>query len=198
MLLGSRISLGPVIPVDFSSLFCWANDVDAIRFDAAYRPVDLVQHQQWCENIGKDQSMVVFAIRKLSDPAIVGYVKISNISPVHRCADFGIRIGCEPNRGQGYGKEATALALDFCWKHLNLNRVQLVVFGHNERARRTYAATGFEPEGLLRRAAYVNGVWIDLAIMAVLRPAREGAREDFQPIAANAAFSPAMPLVAAA
>jgi RimJ/RimL family protein N-acetyltransferase len=199
MLLGSQISLGPIVPADFPSLFCWANDADAMRFDAPYRPVDLMQHTQWCENIGKDQSMVVFAIRKLTDPALVGYVKISNINPIHRCADFGIRIGCEPNRGQGYGKEATALAVDFCWNHLNLNRVQLVVFAHNERAHRTYAATGFEQEGVLRRAAFINGAWIDLAIMAALRPARASFRAaESEPAAANQTRVSAMPLVAAA
>jgi RimJ/RimL family protein N-acetyltransferase len=134
MLLGRQISLGPIIPLDFPSLFTWANDLDAMRFDAAYRPMDFVTHSQWCETIGRDPSCVVFAIRKLDEPSIIGYVRISNISSVHRAADFGIRIGAEANRGQGYGKEATALALDFCWKHLNLNRVQLIVFSHNMRA----------------------------------------------------------------
>jgi RimJ/RimL family protein N-acetyltransferase len=200
MLLGSRISLGPIVPADFASLFCWANDVDAVRFDAAYRPVDFIQHTQWCEAIGKDSSLVLFAIRKLSDPAIIGYVKISNINAVHRCADFGIRVGTEANRGQGYGKEATALALSFCWNHLNLNRVQLIVFGHNTRAACVYAASGFEREGLLRRAAFVNGEWIDLAIMAVLRPAHEchGSEDAVARTLANTPMAPAMPLVSAA
>ena len=199
MLLGSRISLGPIVPADFTSLFCWANDVDAVRFDTAYRPIDLVQHTQWCEQIGKDATLVVFAVRKLNDPAIIGYVKLSNISAVHRCADFGIRVGIEANRGQGYGKEATALALSFCWNHLNLNRVQLIVFGHNTRAARAYAACGFEQEGLLRRAAFVNGAWIDLVVMAALRPAQEPYRAaDFAHAGANIPLAPSMPLVSAA
>lgn len=199
MLLGSRISLGPIVPADFPSLFCWANDVDAVCFDTAYRPIDLVQHTQWCEQLGKDPTLVVFAIRRLNDPAIIGYVKLSNINAVHRCADFGIRVGVEANRGQGYGKEATALALSFCWNHLNLNRVQLIVFGHNARAARVYAASGFEQEGLLRRAAFVSGEWIDLAVMAALRPTQEPYRAaDSGSMAANIPLAPSMPLVSAA
>jgi len=200
MLLGSQISLGPIMPADFQSLFCWANDIEAIRLDTTYRPVDLVQHAQWCEAIGKDPAMVMFAIRRLNDPAIIGYVKISNIHAVHRCAEFGIRVGSETNRGKGYGKEATALALAYCWKHLNLNRVQLVVFGHNARAARVYAAAGFEREGLLRSAAFVDGEWIDLVIMAVLRPAQEvsGGVESRLARTAGASSAPAMPLDAAA
>jgi len=200
MLLGSQISLGPLVPADFPSLFCWANDVDAIRLDTSYRPIDFMQHKQYCENVGKDTSMVMFAIRKLNDPAIIGYVKLTNIHAVHRCADFGIRIGTEAHRNQGCGKEATALALSFCWNHLNLNRVQLIVFGHNARAMRVYAAAGFEREGLLRRAAFVNGEWIDLVVMAALRPAQEAYRTEDMGVGASTG-APAvavMPLVVAA
>jgi len=174
MLLGRHISLGPVIPADFPSMFCWANDVDAARFDFAYRPVDFVQHTQWCENIGKDPTTVVFAIRKVgNDPTIIGYVRIFNINGVHRSAEFGIRIGSEAQRGKGYGKEATAMTLDFCWNHLNLNRVQLIAFRHNERALSVYDASGFEREGLLRRAVFINGDWADLVVMAAFRPAKQ-------------------------
>ena len=187
MLIGKRISLGPVIPADFPSMFCWANDVDAAKWDFAYRPVDFVQHTQWCENIGKDPTIVVFAIRKLDNPAIIGYVRLFNINGVHRSAEFGIRIGAEAQRNQGYGKEATALALDFCWRHLNLNRVQLIAFGHNERALACYERCTFEREGLLRRAVYINGDWCDLVVMAALRPAQE-----------SRAAQPAAPAAAAA
>ena len=54
------------------------------------------------------------------------------------------------------------------------------------RATRVYAAAGFEREGLLRRAAFVDGEWIDLAIMAVLRPAQEVRGGMESPVAAAA------------
>ena len=64
----------------------------------------------------------------------MGLVEIMNTGAVHRSAEIGICIGDEANRGRGYGKEALGLALDFCWNHPNLNRAQLVVLSHNERA----------------------------------------------------------------
>lgn len=172
MLIASRITLGPVMPGDFAPMFRWANDVAAARLDLAYRPVDLKTHLQWCESIGSDTTRVIFAIRKANEPAIIGYVQVSAINPVHRSADIGIRIGEERHRGQGYGKEALRLALNFCWDHLNLNRVQLIVFKHNARAIRAYAAAGFRREGRLRKAAFIDGAWTDLLVMAMLRPAR--------------------------
>ncbi|MGH6985122.1 MAG: GNAT family N-acetyltransferase [Stellaceae bacterium] len=123
MLLGSRISLGPFVPEDCAAVFCWMNDVAAARLDFAYRPVDMMAHQQWWQGLGKDPAKVVFAIRKTSEPTIIGFVQIAAINSVHRSAEIGIRIGEEKHRGQGYGTEALRLALHYCWSHLNLNRV---------------------------------------------------------------------------
>jgi RimJ/RimL family protein N-acetyltransferase len=172
MLIASQISIGPVIPADFPAMFCWANDAAAARLNLGYRPIDFLAHKEWCESFGKDLTRVNFAVRKLGDTPIVGLVEIMNISPVHRSAEIGIRIGDEANRGRGYGKEALGLALDFCWNHLNLNRAQLVVLRHNARAMRAYKAVGFRREGLLRKAVFVDGAWADLMVMAVLRPAQ--------------------------
>ncbi len=170
MLLGSRISIGPFVPEDSAAMFCWFNDVAAARLDLAYRPVDMMTHQQWWQGLGKDPSKVVFAIRKISDPAIIGFVQIVGINGVHRSAEIGIRIGEEKNRGQGFGAEALRLALDFCWNHLNLNRAQLTVFQHNHRAIGAYKAAGFCKEGRMRKAAFIGGNWVDLIMMAALRP----------------------------
>ena len=173
---GGRITLGPVMPADFAPMFVWANDVAAARLDLAYRPVDMKTHLQWCEGIGQDQSRVVFAIRQTGVAAIIGYMQVSGINSVHRSAELGIRIGEERHRGQGYGKEALRLGLDYCWNHLNLNRVQLIAFKHNVRALRAYAAVGFKKEGVLRKAAFIDGGWTDIVVMGALRASRKAAR----------------------
>jgi len=171
MLTASRINIGPLVPEDFGPLFCWINDVSAARLDFAYRPVDMMAHQQWWDSLGQDQTRVVFAIRKTMEMPIIGYIQINGINSVHRSAEMGIRIGEEKNRGQGYGKEALRLATEFCWNHLNLNRVQLIVFKHNLRAISAYKAVGFRKKGVLRKAAFIGGNWVDLVVMAALRPA---------------------------
>jgi RimJ/RimL family protein N-acetyltransferase len=174
MIHGARISIGPLVPDDFGPLFRWANDIEAARLNGPYRPSDWVSHKEWCENIGKDSSKVVFAIRRRDDIAIIGYVQLVNINSVNRSADIGIRIGDEANRGQGYGREALALALAYCWGHLNLMRVALSVFKENIRAINAYKALGFKKEGLLHHAVYVDGGFVDVVLMAKLRSARGG------------------------
>jgi RimJ/RimL family protein N-acetyltransferase len=187
MLTASRVTIGPFVPNDFAPLFCWANDAAAARLDFAWRPVDMMAHQQWWDSLGKDAARVVFAIRKTAEPAIIGYVQINGINSVHRSAELGIRIGEEKNRGRGYGKEALGVAVEFCWNHLNLNRVQLVVFKHNLRAIAAYKGVGFKKEGLLKQAAFIGGAWVDLVLMAALRPApvRRGKARSAKPAPAN-------------
>jgi len=177
MLTGKRVTIGPVVPEDFGPLFCWINDLEAMRLDAAYRPVDLVAHQQWCQALGTDPTRVFFAVRKINQVEIIGYVHIFNINSVHRSAELGIRIGSKLNRHQGYGREALALALNFCWNHANLNRVQLTVFKHNSHALKVYAAAGFRREGVLRKAAFIDGAWTDIVVMGTLRPAVKPPRQ---------------------
>lgn len=167
---GSKVMLGPLLAEDCAPLFRWFNDTDAARLDLAYRPIDWATHQAWFNALGRDPSKVLFAIRRLQDGALVGSVTIAQIQAVHRSAELGVRIGEEQDRGQGYGSEALGLATAFAWRYLNLHRLWLQVFKHNARAIRTYAKVGFKREGVLRKAAYIDGDWVDVVMMGKLRP----------------------------
>jgi RimJ/RimL family protein N-acetyltransferase len=164
------VAIGPLVPDDSAALFCWVNDVKSAGLDVAYRPVDGVAFNAWLGTFATDTSKVLFVIRKRGNPAPCGYIQITNIHPIHRSAEIGIRIGSDEDRGRGIGKAALKLAVDYIWNHLNLNRIQLTVLATNLRAIRAYKAVGFEEEGLFRRAAFINGVWTDVLVMATLRP----------------------------
>ena len=172
MLEGSLITLGPILPTDFPSLFRWADDYETGLLNEPYRPAVWKNQEEFWLNIGRDMSRVYFAIRRIGAPAIIGYVQISNIDSVHRSALIGIRIGDEANRGQGFGSDALKLAITYCWNHLNLSRISLVAFETNDRAIRLYSSLGFEREGLVRRAVFIDGRWLDLVLMGLLHPSR--------------------------
>ena len=200
MLVGSKVIIGPFVPDDYGAMYCWANDVTAARLDGAFRPVNLTDVVRQCESAGKDPSRVMFAIRRRSETSIIGHILIQNINSVHRSADIGIRIGEEKYRGEGYGTEALGMALDFCWQHLNLRRVGLIVFRHNTRALAAYRAAGFCKEGLLRKLLFIDGAWIDVVLMAAFRPQRRkrgraGAPAD-HPIAPAVVIAPPRPAAA--
>jgi len=165
-----RILIGPITGQDSEALFRWFNDPQAARFDYAWRPVDGMSHQKWITNVGTDPTQVWFAVRRAGHNGIVGFVILRNISPVHRSAELGVRIGEDGDRGRGVGKEAARQVVQYAWKALNLNRIQVSVFADNERALRLYTALGFRREGLLRRAQFIDGAWKNIVIMAALRP----------------------------
>ena len=61
------------------------------------------------------------------------------------------------------------LLLNFAFKDLNLHRVYLHVFATNSAAIRAYEKAGFVYEGKLRSAAHIDGAYVDVVIMSVLR-----------------------------
>ena len=172
MIQGEKVIIGPIVPADFAALFRWGDDLDAARLNEPYRPPTWRNQEELWFNVGRDPSRVFFAIRKIGAEPIVGYVQIVNIDALHHSATLGMRIGEAAERGQGYGRDALHLTIRYCWNHLNLSRLQLSVYGTNERAIRLYQSLGFEIEGRLRKALYVDGQWIDVVLMALMRPPR--------------------------
>jgi RimJ/RimL family protein N-acetyltransferase len=164
------VTIGPVTPADLGSLFVWLNDADSAKLDLPFRPLDCIAFKGLIEQIAKDATQVLFAIRKLREPQIIGFTVLRNLQLVHRSAELGIRIGAETERGKGYGGRAVQLALNYAWNSLNLHRVSLTVLAHNERAIASYLAAGFVHEGILRQATFIDGKWCDIAVMAALRP----------------------------
>lgn len=173
MLIGKKVCLGPILQADAGFIFNWHNTTEIMHLDGLYRPISQTVFDHWFNSIGSDPSRVVFAIRRQTDLAFVGYIQVLNIHPVFRTAELGIMIGDTGNRRKGYGLEALQLCIDFCWSELNLQRLSLSIIGENESAKLTYAKAGFTHEGLLRRSVYMQGDFHDTTLMALLRQPAE-------------------------
>jgi RimJ/RimL family protein N-acetyltransferase len=169
MLLGNKVCLGPLLRIDGPVIFGWRNSLDVMCLDWCYRPNDQAGFEDWFNSTGKDPSRVVFAIRRRTDMEFLGYIQIVNINPAFRSGEVGIMIGSQAHRGQGFGKEALRLCVDFCWQELNLQRLSLALVGENLGALNAYLRCGFEREGTLRRSVYSRGHFRDVTLMALLR-----------------------------
>lgn len=168
MLIGSNIVLTALRSDDSAPLFAWINDPEVVRFNAPYAPVHEPGHAAWLERVTTDSSRVIFAIRDRASLRLLGVIQLTDLHPIHRSAELVIRIGAEADRGRGIGTQALALAVDFGFDHRNLQRIALKVFADNPRAIRAYEKAGFQREGLLRRAAFIDGAWRDEIVMARL------------------------------
>ncbi|MAT96043.1 MAG: hypothetical protein CL608_02675 [Anaerolineaceae bacterium] len=83
--------------------------------------------------------------------------------------------------GQGVGSQLMAAALNIADNWLNLSRVELEVFTHNQSAIHLYEQFGFELEGTSKKAVFGNGRFLDEHVMARLHGAFPGPSEPAPP-----------------
>lgn len=169
MLKSENVALMPLRLADLPVMLDWINDRELVLFNAPYKPVTEGQHQAWFDAIQQRNDVVIFGIRLLETDTLIGSCQLHSINYVHRSAELQIRLGEKSEWGRGYGTEAVRLLLDFAFKDLNLHRVYLHVFSTNSAAIRVYEKVGFVHEGVLRKAAHINGEYVDVMVMGILR-----------------------------
>jgi RimJ/RimL family protein N-acetyltransferase len=172
MISGRQVAIGPILPEDLARLFVWGDDPGIARLNEPYLPKNLDRERDFWLNPGGDPRRVFLAVRRIGRPEITGYVQITGIEPIHRSASLGLLIGKAEDRGQGLGREALDLTIRFCWDHLNLSRLSLAVHADNDPAIALYEKLGFATEGMLEKAQFIAGRWVDLRLMALIAPER--------------------------
>ena len=71
-------------------------------------------------------------------------------------------------QNKGYGSDAVRLLVSHGFNNLNLKRIFLHVFCTNTRAIKAYLKCGFQIEGVLKKAAFIAGEYIDVNSMAII------------------------------
>jgi len=95
------------------------------------------------------------------------------------------RLAVHPDyRGQRVSDEAARLLQRHLIRDLGYHRLQLEIYGFNERAQRHAERVGFLREGLRRQAYWRHGTWADGALFALVRddlevPAAVGLLHDY-------------------
>jgi RimJ/RimL family protein N-acetyltransferase len=164
-----RVALTGLVAEDLPVLFRWINDHDLVIQNAPYRSVTKQQHKQWFEAIQRRKDVKIFAIRLLDSGKLIGSCQLHSIHDIHRSGELQIRLGEANEQHHGYGTEALQLLLRFAFQELNLHRISLQVFRSNEAAIRLYEKAGFVREGTFRRSACIDGEYLDVIVMGLLR-----------------------------
>ncbi|HWI62822.1 MAG TPA: GNAT family protein [Symbiobacteriaceae bacterium] len=171
MYYAERIRLRRVKPdEDTEDRYRWLNDPDTVRY-LGMRPARLSRDEvrKYLEACAASSANIAeFAIETL-DGCHIGGTCLREFNHVARSAEFGICIGNEDFRGQGYGTEVTQLIVKIGFEEFNLNRIWLTVNAENAAGVRAYEKAGFLREGLLRQNSFVHGRYYDTYIMAILR-----------------------------
>jgi len=163
----TAVELTPLCAEDSSPLFAWVNDRALVTLSAPFRPISRAEHDAWFDQIRQREDVRIFGIRERG--RLVGSCQLHSIHPVNRSAELQIRIGADDARGRGIGQEALQQLLRYGFDELDLHRIYLHVFVTNSRAIHLYEGAGFRHEGVLREAALIEGEWVDVLLMALLR-----------------------------
>lgn len=85
-------------------------------------------------------------------------------------AELSLLIGDPARWGQGFGKDLLETVLDAACGGWGLHRIAVRVEADNSRALTLYQRQGFQVEGRLREAAFLDGEFQDLVILGLLAP----------------------------
>jgi RimJ/RimL family protein N-acetyltransferase len=171
LLRGERVLLRPATEDDLEVLAEWYVDPEFTTLQSGTYQITSPgdtreQMAKWFSN--KDvRGGGNFVIELIESGEVVGGVNLFGGALPQRAATAAIQVG-GASVGKGIGTEALRLLLDFGFREIGLNRIQLEVFAYNARAIRAYEKAGFVVEGRRRQIAFHDGRFYDDLLMAVL------------------------------
>ena len=178
MLIGPRVTLRALQRDDLPLLWAFNNDL-AVELAGGGDPPMPQRYEQLVATFdqraaqgGRDNAD--FAIEV--DGRFIGTCSLYGEDHTARTTELGIGIGDKTYWGQGYGREAVGLLLEYAFRYRNYRRVWLRVIANNERGIRAYRACGFVEEGRQREHVYSDGAYHDQVVMGILRTEWEAAR----------------------
>ncbi|WP_456270019.1 GNAT family N-acetyltransferase [Kushneria sp. AK178] len=111
-----------------------------------------------CDPQQPERALGLIGLHPISDSPRVAHVRTLGLS-VH--PDYA---------GQGIGSQLLKAAIELADDWLNVTRLSLGVYSHNQRAIELYERHGFVREGLSRGMAFGHGRYLDSLEMARLHP----------------------------
>jgi diamine N-acetyltransferase len=172
VITGKHVRLRAMEKSDLPFYVRWFNDPEVICHLKIFQPLSLGQEEQWYADVltkPVEEQPLCIEILQGDEWIFIGNLGFLAINQHDRSAELGIAIGEKQYWGQGYGTEALNLLVEHGFNTLNLNRIYLHVYETNPRAVRSYEKTGFSIEGRLRQARYLDGRYVDVIIMSILK-----------------------------
>lgn len=171
-LVGEKVYLRRLERKDLEGhYFDWLNDYEITRglTQTGTFPNSMEAMESWFNKMDSSPNDIVFALIEKETDRHIGNIRI-NINWVDRIAQTGRIIGEKDCWGKGYGAESFKLVIDYCFKRLNLNRVEGAFIADNIAVQKNWERLGAHTiEGHRRKAAYRDGEYHDLIEGGILR-----------------------------
>ncbi|WNS41953.1 GNAT family protein [Paenibacillus sp. MMS20-IR301] len=168
LLTGAQVYLRPLNGEDAGLYYHMFYGTEVRRLTGTKKHITKEQIAGYIERKAGDDSTVLLLIALKENDEVIGDIAIQDIDPDNRSANLRIAIGEERYQGQGYGREALLLMLDYGFGILNLHRIELEVYSYNARAAHVYESVGFVREGVRRDTLFYNHEYHDVIMMGML------------------------------
>jgi diamine N-acetyltransferase len=169
LLKSERIGFSP-LRSDLLEIYTrWVNDLQVTRTLALpCLPHSSEKQEKWLQGALTSDDDVIFTIYILESMRPIGNIGLHDIDHESGSADFGMLIGERDVWGQGYGTEATRLAVSYGFDVLGLHNIQLETYGNNPGAIKAYERAGFKHIGVRRGAKRIGRQRVDIYMMDIL------------------------------
>ena len=172
MIIGERVRLRGMEKEDLPMFVRWFNDPEVRRNLDIVQPLSMGQEEKWYADIlnrPAEEHPLCIEIKQGEDWIFIGNLGFLRIDHHDRSAEIGIAIGEKQYWNKGYGTEAMRLLVDHGFENLNFNRLYLHVYETNPSGKRSYEKAGFSVNGRLREARFLEGEYVDVFIMSILK-----------------------------
>jgi ribosomal-protein-serine acetyltransferase len=140
--------------------------------------------RNWCpwlddvETIEKAHQFIDAKLRRFADgngftagffekDSLTGVIALEYIDWTNRNTEIGYWLGAEAE-GRGLITKASSLLIEYAFRELKMNRVQIRCASDNLRSRAIPEKLGFKQEGTMRQVEKLSDRYVDLVIYGIL------------------------------
>lgn len=170
-LKGNKISLRALEPEDLEFVYAIENDENIWEVSNTQTPYSKFLIRQYLENAHQDiyeAKQLRLAICKNQDDKAIGLIDLFEFDAKNHRAGIGIVIQNEIEKGNGYGKEALELLINFSFKKLQLHQLFANIDVNNKPSLQLFITFGFQKIGVKKDWNFINNQYQDEAVFQLI------------------------------
>jgi len=169
MLEYKNTKIRPLKLNDLDNIMGWVNDPEIVgRYAYFTKPFSRKQEEEWLKQKISSKTDIFYAIENGSG-IYLGNCAIEKIHWPAKHGRLSITIGNKKERGKGHGFRAINLLLDKAFNEHDLHKIYLVVAVDNPRGIQLFKKCGFVEEGLLKDHYVIDGKYVVMYTMRILK-----------------------------
>jgi diamine N-acetyltransferase len=172
-LTGETIYLRALEPEDLEFLYVVENDENIWHVSNTQTPYSKFLIRQYLQNAHQDiyeAKQLRLVICETVNNKTIGLIDLFDFDPKNNRAGVGILIHNSDQRGQGFGKQALKLVIEFAFYQLQIHNLYANIGTQNENSLHLFATFGFEKVGIRKDWNYIGNQYQDEAIFQLINP----------------------------